>query len=542
MTQTYYNAVLLLGFFISFIVGTAIYSRQRKSVNNGAWFAVSIFASLWSIFYFFTINTNNKDLAFILVICANIFAVLVTLSWIYFINIFLDIYKKRLYKNIFLGISLAGLFVIGLNFTPGFIGNMEPKYIFNYYVEPGIGYYIYTAYLLLAIISGFFLMFKFFKKLPQEKETQAKYIIIASALGFIGGLNVFLLAFNIFFPPYLLILFMTFPLAIVYAMAKHHLFDIKIIATELLSVAIWLLLLTKLFFSVDYQDFIFNIFILIGVVLAGILLVRSVTKEVLQREKIEKMAKDLERAYEVEKKANAELEKLDKYKNDFLRQTQHDLRSPLSVLMGYTDLLIEDSYGKIPKSAKDVLLKMQDVVQAKIKDVNNFLDVEQFKLGKGVVALKPGVELAPILEEITKTLSSKALSKGIDLRLQKTDETIFVSADTEKLKAALFNIIDNAVKYTEKGSVSVAVTKNSGFTALIEVEDTGIGIPQDKVKNIFGTQFERTEQAKKTASGSGVGLYLSGQIIKMHNGKAWAESKGDGKGSAFYIELPLGGE
>ena len=73
---------------------------------------------------------------------------------------------------------------------------------------------------------------------------------------------------------------------------------------------------------------------------------------------------------------------------------------------------------------------------------------------------------------------------------------------------------------------------------LISVKDNGIGIPQDKVKNIFETQYERTEQAQKTATGSGVGLYLSGKIIELHKGKVWAESAGEGKGSTFNIELP----
>jgi len=74
----------------------------------------------------------------------------------------------------------------------------------------------------------------------------------------------------------------------------------------------------------------------------------------------------------------------------------------------------------------------------------------------------------------------------------------------------------------------------------IIVSDTGIGIPKDKLATILEGQFERTEEAQKTASGSGVGLYLSAQIIKLHNGKVWAESAGEGKGSTFYIELPIG--
>ncbi|MDO8486168.1 MAG: HAMP domain-containing sensor histidine kinase, partial [Candidatus Staskawiczbacteria bacterium] len=192
---------------------------------------------------------------------------------------------------------------------------------------------------------------------------------------------------------------------------------------------------------------------------------------------------------------------------------------------------------KQPKKSMDVIKKMQIVTQDKTKDINNFLDTEQFKIGKGVVLLKPGVELLPILSEIISVLNPGAQSKGIYLKLEKPEKIFTVIADREKLKSALFNIIDNSVKYTLKGGVDIKIENHNKVKII--VSDTGIGIPQDKIKNIFETQFERMEQAKETAIGSGVGLYLSSQIIKLHNGKIWVESKGQNQGSTFYIELPI---
>ena len=116
------------------------------------------------------------------------------------------------------------------------------------------------------------------------------------------------------------------------------------------------------------------------------------------------------------------------------------------------------------------------------------------------------------------------------------------------MKAALFNIVDNAIKYTEKGGVSIKIKnqisniKNGeNRKVMIEVRDTGIGILPEEAKKLFETQFERSEQAKKLSSvGSGIGLYLAGQIIDAHKGKVWIESEGLGKGSTFFIELPIG--
>lgn len=247
---------------------------------------------------------------------------------------------------------------------------------------------------------------------------------------------------------------------------------------------------------------------------------------------------NIKKAYAVEKEAKEELEKIDRFKDQFLMTTQHNLRTPLTSMMGYSDLILNGTFGKQSKKTVEIIKKFQMLTQSMIKMVNDFLDAAQFQLGKSVVILKPGVQLWPLLDELMNELKFKADSKNITLDLQKSSKSITISADREKLKAALFNIIDNSVKYTENGGVTIKV-QISNFKVQIVVKDTGIGIPVDKVKTLFENMFERTEQAKKVSSvGSGIGLYLSGQIIKAHNGKCWAESAGEGKGSTFYIELP----
>ena len=112
-------------------------------------------------------------------------------------------------------------------------------------------------------------------------------------------------------------------------------------------------------------------------------------------------------------------------------------------------------------------------------------------------------------------------------------------ADREKLKAAIYNIIDNAIKYTTEGEVSIKVKTDENKITII-IEDTGIGISRENLINMFGKTFERGETAKKTfINGRGIGLFITKQIISAHNGKIWAESPGEDKGSTFYIELPI---
>lgn len=258
--------------------------------------------------------------------------------------------------------------------------------------------------------------------------------------------------------------------------------------------------------------------------------------------------KSIKKAYITEKRAKEELEKLDKIKDQFLLTTQHDLRKPLTSVKWFLDILLNGSLGKQNKKTLEGAKKVQESVTDSIEQVNSFLDIAQFQMGKSGVSLQAKVELLPILENIFNRLKPQAEEKGIYLKFDREEGKALIEADSVKLKAALYNIVDNAVKYTTKGGVTMKISnqtqisnsRNSKPAVLIEVKDTGIGIPKDKINTLFENLFERTEIAKRTTTmGKGIGLYLSAQIIKAHKGRIWAESEGEGKGSTFYIELPL---
>ncbi|OGZ77286.1 MAG: hypothetical protein A2256_03355 [Candidatus Staskawiczbacteria bacterium RIFOXYA2_FULL_32_7] len=160
-------------------------------------------------------------------------------------------------------------------------------------------------------------------------------------------------------------------------------------------------------------------------------------------------------------------------------------------------------------------------------------------MGKSVVNLKSNVDVIQILEEIVSELQFETNKKGVYLKLKKIDNLPKIMADREKLKAAIYNIIDNAIKYTTEGEVSIKVKTDENKITII-IEDTGIGISRENLINMFGKTFERGETAKKTfINGRGIGLFITKQIISAHNGKIWAESPGEDKGSTFYIELPI---
>jgi signal transduction histidine kinase len=263
------------------------------------------------------------------------------------------------------------------------------------------------------------------------------------------------------------------------------------------------------------------------------------------QQKVDEQTKELRRAYEVEREAKEELEELANVKNQFLMIVQHHLRTPLTSMMGYSDLLLSGTFGKIPLKIKEVIERFRGSTSGLISMVNEFLDITQFQLGnKNVVSLKNGVNLCPIFQDIIRDIELEAKKKGIYVRIEKPEGSCAVRADEPKLKAALMNIFDNAVKYTNKGGITIKLRVENSKGELpkvkAEIKDTGMGIPKEKLPKLFELTFERSEGAKKNfATGRGIGLYLSSQIIKAHNGKLWAESEGEGKGSTFHIELPI---
>jgi len=257
------------------------------------------------------------------------------------------------------------------------------------------------------------------------------------------------------------------------------------------------------------------------------------------KQKVAEQTKEIRKAYEVEKKAHEELKRLDKAKDQFILATQHHLRTPISGMLGYLDLLFGGSFGKIPKKIGGALQRFQSATKILSKLVDEFLDISQLQIGRKVVALKPNVELNPLLDEIMEEVTMEAETKKLSIKLEKDKSLPKIIADPEKLKTALFNIIDNAIKYTAQGGVVIKTSKSDSHIQ-IEVQDTGKGIPQQDLELLCKKLFERGDKADKFyATGRGIGLFMSTLMIEAHNGKIWAESQGQDKGSSFFIQLPI---
>ncbi len=266
------------------------------------------------------------------------------------------------------------------------------------------------------------------------------------------------------------------------------------------------------------------------------------------QQKVDEQTKEIKRALDVETEANKELRQIDLEKTQFMQATSHHLRTPLTSMIGYADLALGGSFGKLSAKQKEIFSRIG--VSGKILErmINEFMDVSSISLGKKVSTFESGVEFEDILDSAVKDIQDtmagdarKATGWDIYFKVEKPTEKLpQINADPLKLKMALFNIFNNAIKYTDTGGVSVKI-KVEDEKIKIEVKDTGIGITEEELETIFTRTYSQSKRAHHTNPfGRGIGLFFAANVVKEHGGKIWAESEGEGKGSVFYIELPVG--
>jgi len=415
------------------------------------------------------------------------------------------------------------------------------KYFWGFYPKAGIIHPLYLLLLTILVARIFYLLFSNLekkKRISFTENLQTKYILFASIF-YAFAASDFIINYGIeFYPPGFLFILIFLGIT-AYAIVKHYLFGIRVILTELLVGSIALILLIQVLTAPIFWLKILGFLLLLLFGISGSLLIKSILKEIKYREELRIAKENIEKAYEVEKKAHQELKKLDETKNQFILITQHHLRTPLTTMKGYMSMLLDGTYGKVDEEFKKPLLNFQTSTEGLIKLVNEFLDISQLQVGGGIFNLKK-VQIEDLLSEIFKELEPEVAMKKLYLKFEKPKEPLpQIKADPGKLKAALFNIIDNGIKYTEEGGATIRC-KIKDNRLQIEVRDTGIGMTKEEINALFTGFFKRSEEAKKVyATGRGIGLFVSSQIIKTHQGTVWAESEGRGKGSAFYIELPI---
>lgn len=237
--------------------------------------------------------------------------------------------------------------------------------------------------------------------------------------------------------------------------------------------------------------------------------------------------------------ANAHLQELDRAKSEFMSIASHQLRTPLTGIIGYLSMIIEGDYGKVDAGQNKVINQVFDASKRLVRLVNMFLNVTRIEAGRFTLTF---VELNFVdlvrseIAELLPTANQKKLQLSLD---PATEENIPVAVDADKIRDVILNLIDNAIKYTQEGTIVVKVEREGKNEVRFSVKDTGVGVDPNEAKELFHKFVRGSGIARIQPNGSGLGLYIVKKIVEGHGGKVWMESEGEGKGSTFIVVLPV---
>ena len=244
-------------------------------------------------------------------------------------------------------------------------------------------------------------------------------------------------------------------------------------------------------------------------------------------------------------KVNIELNRLNLVKSDFVSLVSHELRTPLTSIKSFAEILLDDIENMDIETQKRYLSIIDSEGDRLTRLVTNILDLQKIDANK-MEWNDEYILLNEIVQQSVDFFRNSFHEKNIDLSIATTPEELAVMADADKLKQVVFNLLSNALKFTEKGYVLISVYQykiksiNDGFIdmARVSVSDTGLGIPKDQLFKVFESFHQVDNSATRSKGGSGLGLDICRKIINHYEGNIWVESE-VGKGSVFCFEIPL---
>ncbi|MBU0722111.1 HAMP domain-containing histidine kinase [Patescibacteria group bacterium] len=279
---------------------------------------------------------------------------------------------------------------------------------------------------------------------------------------------------------------------------------------------------SQFFFIKVFINFILNSITFVAIIIFGVLLIKSVKKEILQREEFVKL--------------NIDLKKLIKQRQDLVHLVTHKVKGYFTRSKCVFAEMIEGSFGALPPKAKEMAMLGLDSDNEGINTIDIVLNAASLQAGLIKYDIKP-IDFRKVVEQAIESKKDQAKIKGLKLETEIKDGNYILTGDKLWLKEVALNLVDNAVKYTNTGEITVGLELKEK-QILFYVKDTGDGITDEDRKNLWTEGGRGKRSLLKNPNSTGYGLYLVKLIIEAHKGKVWEESA-VGKGSIFYVKLPL---
>jgi len=530
--------IMVIG-FIGFFSGIIVYFKAPKKKVNQIFTFFTLSVLIWILGAFF--SEIPKNLKFSLILSRITYlGVLLAATFLFYFSFYFpkETILEKKWKYLTAGITI-------IFFLLTFFSNLVIKGIilqsWGFNLEFGNLYYPFIVYCIFLVIVAIRKFLKNFKISSPLERLQLRYLLLGIIIFVAASIivNVIIRAVigsDIYyrFGNYSAIFLVVFT---AFAITRYHLFEIRLILTEILVGAIGIILLIQVITAETLGRRIFSSIILILFSIFGYLLIKTTLEEIRRRQEIEKLSEQIKIANIRLESALKALEKLDKAKTEFLSIASHQLRTPLTAIKGYLSMIQEGIYGRFSEEFNEILNKIYLSNTRLIDLVNSLLDISRIEMGRMEFKFEE-IQIGKIIESIIEELSIQAKQKNLYLKFEKPKRPLpKIRADESKIRQVILNLIDNAIRYTEKGGVTIKV-KNLISAIQISVRDTGIGLTPKEVESLFG-MYARGKGMSIFPEGAGLGLYVARKLLEAHLGRIWAESAGKNKGSTFYVDLPV---
>lgn len=514
---------------VMLLVGFFVYLRNKDLLSANLLFFMALFFSLWVVGdLIIWVSPDSQKVMFWWSVI-NLFEVTVSLSTLYFSYAFLERKDVKLWPKI-----TALLF-----FLPFFMlipTEFNLKGFNTALCEASQGSLIYYFYFLEILIFASLLIYLVRKVVTAEKNDKKRIVVFSCGvilflLSF-SGTNIVasltgdwhILQYGLFGSP----VFVSF---LAYLIVRYKAFDVKLLGAQALVLGLIALIGSQLFFIQELTSYILVALTFVLAAIFGIILIRSVKEEVRRKEELQILTQELA-------SANQELKRLDVAKSEFISIASHQLRTPLTAIKGYISLLLEGSYGQVLPAVQDVLNKVYLVNNRMGQLVEDLLSISRIESGRVQYNFVPA-QLEPIVADAVDMFALMAKERGLYLKIKLPKQSLpQLSLDVNKIREVISNLIDNALKYTREGGVTVSVKHENGL-ALVSVADTGIGVDPKDAQRLFEKFTRSSETMKLDVSGTGLGLYVGKNFVEAHGGTLRVESSGPGKGACFIISIPF---
>jgi signal transduction histidine kinase len=268
-------------------------------------------------------------------------------------------------------------------------------------------------------------------------------------------------------------------------------------------------------------------------------MVANLKKITASRDELNQEIKKREKVEEELIAAKGAAESANKAKSDFLSMMSHELRTPLNAIIGFSEMLVDEAFGKLNEKQKEYIMDVLTSGQHLLLLINDVLDISKVEAGKMELKLSE-INIKSIVVNSVVMIREKASDHNIEIIENVDENTGNILVDERKMKQIMYNLLSNAVKFTQDGGkIGIEVKKTDNNELLVIVWDTGIGIEEKDKSKIFVEFKQIDSELSRKYAGTGLGLSLTKKLVELHGGKIWFESEGKDKGSRFSFTLPI---